>query len=321
MPEPLAERLDRTVDRLLARGDATAALADRELAPLARVAVELRDFPAAEFKARLRADLQRRAAMSAALVAPQIREGFTTVTPYIHVRNAGLADFLARVFGAKETFSVRGSGGGMHREVRLGDSMLMIGEGGGGDVTPFRPAALHVYVPDVDSAYERAIDAGAVSLGAPDVRHYGERAGFVRDEFGNHWYIATHLGDAYVPAGLRSVTPFLHLRDAGRHIDFLKRAFSAEEVRREGAGDVVRYARLSVGSGTLELGEAQPPLEPMPAAFYLYVGDPDVVYRQALTAGAQSLWAPKEQPYGERMGAVEDPAGNQWFIARAASGE
>ena len=320
MPERLSDRLDRTIDLLLEHGDATAALMDRELAPLARVAAELRDYPAAEFKARLRSDLQRRTTMSSAVAAPHIREGFTTVTPYIHLRNAGLVDFLTRVFDAKETFSVLGGGGGMHREVRLGDSMLMIGEGGGDEVMPFRPAAFHVYVPDVDSTYERAIAAGAVSLGAPEVRHYGERAGFVRDEFGNNWYIATHLGDSYVPQGLRAVTPFLHLRDAARHIEFLKQAFSAEEVRREGAGEAVRYARLNIGNGALELGEAQPPVEPMSAVLYLYVRDPDVVYQQAIAAGAKSLWAPKEQAYGERMGAVEDPWRNQWFIARPGSG-
>ncbi len=53
----------------------------------------------------------------------------------------------------------------------------------------------------------------------------------------------------------------------------------------------------------------------MPASFYLYVGDAAVVYEQALAAGAASLWPPSDQPYGDRMGAVEDSRGNQWFVA------
>ncbi len=56
----------------------------------------------------------------------------------------------------------------------------------------------------------------------------------------------------------------------------------------------------------------------MPGAFYLYVGDADMLYQQALAAGAKSLWPPAEQPYGDRVGAVEDSIGNQWFIARPA---
>ena len=56
----------------------------------------------------------------------------------------------------------------------------------------------------------------------------------------------------------------------------------------------------------------------MPSAFYLYVGDADVVYERALAAGAKSLWPPSDQPYGDRTGGVEDAMGNQWFIARPA---
>jgi uncharacterized glyoxalase superfamily protein PhnB len=54
----------------------------------------------------------------------------------------------------------------------------------------------------------------------------------------------------------------------------------------------------------------------MPGAFYLYVGDADAVYEQALAAGAKSLSPPTDQPYGDRVAAVEDSGSNQWFIAR-----
>jgi PhnB protein len=185
------DRLDETVDAIVRRGNATAALRDSELASLARVAADLRHYPSPDFKARLRAQLERRTTMRAASTTTAVREGFTTVTPYIRVREAGLVDFLAQVFDAQETFSGRGGGGGMHREVRIGDSMLMIGEGGtgAGGAVPIRPVAFHIFVKDVDATFKRAIAAGAISLDEPADRHYGERAGFVGDPFGNRWYI------------------------------------------------------------------------------------------------------------------------------------
>ncbi len=312
----LVDRLDQTVDAILKRADATAALRDPELAPLARVAADLRHYAGPEFKARLRAHLERRTAMSSTLVSTHVREGFTTITPYVRVKEAGLVDFLVRVFGAEETHSARGSAGGMHREVRVGHSMIMIGEGGAGEQVPIRPAAFHVYVEDVDATFERAVAAGATSLGVPADRPYGERAGFVRDAFGNHWYIATHLGGSHVPPGLGTVTSFLHVRAAAQYIEFLKHAFGAVEEGRHDADERVRYARLRIGNAAIELGDAAG--EPIPGSFYLYVGDADALYERALAAGAKSLWPPADQPYGDRVGAVEDSMGNQWFIARPA---
>src|SRR5215510_8071719 len=118
---PLTDRLDETVDAILRREDATGALRDHELAPLARVAADLRHYPSPDFKARLRAQLKRSTTMTAVSATPAVREGFTTVTPYIRVGQEGLVDFLTKVFDAQETFGGRGSGGGMHRELRIGD--------------------------------------------------------------------------------------------------------------------------------------------------------------------------------------------------------
>jgi uncharacterized glyoxalase superfamily protein PhnB len=317
----LRDRLDQTVSAIVARADATAALKDPQLAALARIAADLRHYPGGAFKARLRASLQRRTAMTTALVTTGAREGFTTITPYLRVREAaGLVGFLSRVFAAVETLSSTGRGGGRHHEVRIGNSMLMIDEGGPEGVIPLRPAEFHVYVEDADATFERALAAGATSLGQPADRPYGERAGFVKDAYGNHWFIATHLGGSYVPEGLRTVTPFLHLQSAAAYIDFLKQAFGAvEEGRHEPSAERVVYARLRIGNAVIELGEAD--TQPMPGAFYLYVADADVLYEQALAAGAKSLWRPIDQPYGDRVGGVEDSSGNQWFIARPAQQE
>lgn len=310
----LTDRLDDTIDAIVARGDATAALGDPELAALTRVAVDLRHYPSPDFKTRLREQLQRRTNMTAVLTDTGIREGFATVTPYIRVFEPGLADFLAQAFDAQETFSGRGGGGGMHREVRIGDSMVMIGEGeaGPGAAMPIRPVAFHVFVKDADATFKRAIAAGATSLGEPADRHYGERAGFVRDGFGNHWFIATRLGSQSLATALRTVTPALHVKGAADYLEFLKRALGAvEEMRAEGPGGSVQYARLRIGDAAIELGEG----EAMPGSFLVYVADPDGWYHRAVAAGAVTIMPLMDQPYG-RMGGVEDPTKNQWFFSR-----
>ena len=318
MADALVERLDRTIELLLAGRDATAALADAEISPLAVLAGQLRSCPSLAFKARLRANLERRTAMSRVLEQTRIREGFTTVTPYVRVREAGLPGFLTSVFGAVETSVTRTGGDTTHREVRVGDSMLMIGEGGAEGGLTFSPAAFHVYVPDVDAVFERAIAAGAKSLGAPEDRPYGERARFVEDAFGNHWYIATSLGPSPVPQGYRTVTPYLHPRGVPSYIDFLARAFSAVEEFRHEVQGVVMHARVQIGDAAIEMGDTQGRTEPMRTAFYLYVADCDALYQQAVSAGATPLSPPADQWYGDRVGSVQDAMGITWYIAKPA---
>jgi PhnB protein len=313
MADELANRLDAAIDLLVARRDATGALQDAELAPLVRVAADLRHYPGTGFKAHLRAQLERRATMSATLL--NVREGFTTVTPYLWVRDSGLADFLVRVFGAVETRVAEGGRHGTHRELRIGNSMLMLGEGDPAQVGPARPMAFHVFVEDVDAVYAEALAAGGESLGEPADRPYGERSGFVKDAYGNHWYIASPLGPESVSRSVRTVTPYLHSRDVRGYIDFLVRAFGAsEEAVHEVAEGFIPYARARVGDAAIELGTA----DPMPGALCLYVADPDVLYEQAVAAGAKALAAPMNQPSGDRMAFVEDALGNQWYITRPA---
>jgi PhnB protein len=308
----LPDRLDEVIDALVARGDASAALRDPDLAPLARVAADLRHYPNRDFTARLRARLEQRSTMTTATLAPGVREGFTTVTPYIWVPDRGLADFLIRTFDAVETSVADVPGHGIHRELRIGSSMVMIGETGQPDV-PARSQAFHVFVDDADATYARALAAGAMSLGEPEDRHYGERAGFVADAYGNHWYIATALGPQSLGHHLRTVTPYLHAHDVDGYMKFLTRAFGAvEETRAEQPGGIIPYARMRFGDAAVEFGTHPP----MPGAYFLYVADPDAVYEQALAAGAKSLSAPADRPGGVRIGFVEDPLGNHWYIAR-----
>jgi PhnB protein len=314
MADELIDRLDGAIDAIVARRDATAALRDPELAPLVRIASDLRYYPSGGFKARLRAQLERRKTMSTVALTGT-REGFTTVTPYVWVPDRGLADFLIRVFDAVETHVAEGGRHGTHRELRIGDSMLMLGEGAPGEIVPGRSMAFHVFVADVDAVYAKALAAGGESLGEPADRPYGERSGFIKDAYGNHWYIASPLGPESFAHFVRTVTPFLHSHDVRGYIDFLVRAFGAsEEVVHELPGGVIPYARVRVGDAAIELGTA----DPTPGAFCLYVADPDVVYEQAVAAGAKALSPPADQPSGDRMAFVEDAVGNQWYITRPA---
>jgi PhnB protein len=287
----------------------------------------LRDLPLARFKARLKVNLERRASMTATperAVKP-IREGFHRVTPYLIAADGpALIEFAKQVFGAEETFRGVGSAGGVHGEVRIGDSMLMMG--GGIPGREFRGApithALHVYVKDVDAVYNRAIEAGAAPIHPPADQSYGSRDGSVTDLAGNEWYISTVLRTGgerppeFVPEALQTVTPYLHPVRSSELIEFLKKAFRAEERYLAQSPDgVVHHAQLRIGDSILEMGDAHGRYQPMPAMFFLYAEDVDLLYERALKAGATSLQAPADQPYGDRVGGVKDPFGNQWYIA------
>ena len=81
----------------------------------------------------------------------------------------------------------------MHAEMKIGDSRVMLGEAN--EQWPLTTASLHLYVPDVDSAYKRAVDAGGKPTVEPMDQFYGDRSGCVKDASGNTWWIATHKED------------------------------------------------------------------------------------------------------------------------------
>ena len=322
MADALSGRLDQVVDTILARGDATAALADTELAPLARVAAELRHYPSAGFRARLKATLKERATMATTMAAAApttttAREGFTTITPYVMAKDSTFTEFVKQAFGAVETETTK-TPRGVHRELRIGNSMLMVGESTEDTGVPVRPSAYHLFVDDPDAAYQRALAAGARSLGEPADRPYGERSGFVEDAMGNNWYISRSLRGPAVPEGLRTLTVYLGPASAAEYIDFLTRAFGAvEEGRYHDPKGRVMHARVRIGNAALEMGEPDPP-RPRPTTFYLYVDDADALYHRAVAAGATALSAPADQSYGDRVASVQDSTGTIWYIARPA---
>ncbi len=116
------------------------------------------------------------------------------LAPYLAVPNArGLIGFLARGLHGTLSFEVSDADGRLvHAEVRIADSLVMIGEPPSGR-RPF-PAMVHLYVPDVDARYATALQAGATSVQEPTRSPDGDRRGGVRDEWGNEWWFTTPSG-------------------------------------------------------------------------------------------------------------------------------
>jgi len=252
--------------------------------------------------------------------ADPVPKGYTTITTYLVAQDAdALIDFMKKTFDAEELFrGGPGSEGGLHCEVRIGDSMLMVGGGGAGMKwrgTPM-PSAFHIYVPDCDATYARALEAGATPIDKPADQVYGERSASVKDTAGNSWYIATYKGESYKWPGAPTLQPYLHPLRAEPVINFLKRAFGAQELGRHATPDgVIHHTTVKIGTGLMEMGEAHGPYQPMPTMFYLYVPDVNALYRRAIEAGGTSISEPTDQPYGDRSGGVTDPFGNKWYIA------
>lgn len=324
------DQLDEAIDAVIARRDPTSFTEDQQvLTDLSSLAMDLRVMPRERFKTNLREELRRSAIMPTTGTSTgteqaekHVRAGYHTITPYLTVRRAEqLVEFVKTAFDGVEVFRTTGSAGGLHAEVTIGDSKLMIG---GYEGVEEIPTALHLYVPDADAVYQRALEAGGSSLEEPVDQFYGDREAGIKDPTGNVWWIATHkLGAAetYIPQGLRPVTPFLHPIGASALIDFMKQAFGAEEISREQSPEgMIHHAMVRIGDSMIEMGEAHGDAQPMPPALYMYVENLEVTYKQALNAGATSLQPPKDQPYGDRTAWVKDAWGNIWYLAAPIEG-
>lgn len=125
---------------------------------------------------------------------PYKPEGYPSVSAYVMVNGAQrVIDFLKKTFDATELRRYDNPDGSiMHAEVRIDDTVVMLSDGGGS--FPAFPVWLHVYVPDVDVTYRRALEAGGVSVQEPQQKGDPDRRGGVKDPSGNTWWIATQVG-------------------------------------------------------------------------------------------------------------------------------
>ncbi len=121
-----------------------------------------------------------------------------------------------------------------------------------------------------------------------------------------------------IPEGYHTITPYLAVKDAHGLLEFLKKAFDSRvEIHALNDGTILN-AQAQVGDSMVLIGQVpqdRPDSELMPAMLYLYVEDADAWYRKAMAAGGKSIREPADQFYGDRVGAVRDLAGNQWWFA------
>jgi|SRR6266850_1624564 uncharacterized glyoxalase superfamily protein PhnB len=122
-----------------------------------------------------------------------VPKGYHAITPYLLIKGvAKLIDFLKRAFGAKVIDRMEGPNGAvMHAALKIGDSMIMMGEAHG-KWKPM-PTMIYLYVKDADATYKRALKAGAASVMTPADQFWGDRHGGVRDFAGNQWWMSTHI--------------------------------------------------------------------------------------------------------------------------------
>jgi PhnB protein len=123
--------------------------------------------------------------------------------PYLIVDGAAEAiDFYVEILGATERMRMPGPDERVgHAELEVGESVIMLADESpemgarGPRSVGGSPVTIHVYVDDVDDAFERALRAGAKALQPVEDRFYGDRVGQLEDPFGHHWSLATHVED------------------------------------------------------------------------------------------------------------------------------
>ena len=127
-----------------------------------------------------------------------------------------------------------------------------------------------------------------------------------------------------VPDGYHSVQPYLMLKNCAEALAFYKKAFDAEEKfrmpNREGG---IGHAEMQIGDSIVMMADEAPQMDAFspqhfggsPVSLLIYTENCDETYGRALAAGAESVRAPADQPYGDRMSGVKDPFGYKWWIA------
>jgi uncharacterized glyoxalase superfamily protein PhnB len=118
-----------------------------------------------------------------------------------------------------------------------------------------------------------------------------------------------------VPDGYSTVTPWIISSDTAKLMDYVKKAFDAEEiVRLVGDDGSIGHAEVRIGNAVVMMFDAKPDWPPTPGFLRLYVQDADAVHRQAVAAGGTSVTEVTHLFFGDRVGRVRDPLGNLWWI-------
>ena len=133
-----------------------------------------------------------------------IPEGYHTVTPIFVFKDVRKAiEFYRRAFGAQELFAMPGPDGKgvMHAEIRIGSSIIMMGDESpqhackSAETAGGSPVSFYLYLENVDEAFKTALEAGAEARMPVEDMFWGDRVGTVQDPFGYTWMLATHVKD------------------------------------------------------------------------------------------------------------------------------
>ena len=191
--------------------------ADSRIAGILRIASDLRDLPAGNFRVRLKDELVKKivpASLPAALrrpeVAPHQRPG--SIMPFMYHDDVVRAFAVyERVFGATEIHRItRPDGKVSHLVMTIGPTHVMLRDATTPDLAEYRakgfantprgfggtPLHLYIYVADANAAFKRALDYGSTVVEPMEDTEWGDRCGGVQDPFGHIWYIATPLKNA-----------------------------------------------------------------------------------------------------------------------------
>ena len=120
---------------------------------------------------------------------------------------------------------------------------------------------------------------------------------------------------SYKPDGYTSVSPYLIVDGASATIDFLRRVFAADEIRRfaDPAGKVM-HAEVRIDDTVVMIADGADGWPPVPSHVHVYVRDVDATYRRALEAGATSVQEPVKKEDPDKRGGVKDAGGTTWWI-------
>ncbi len=137
------------------------------------------------------------------MAVKSIPEGYHSVTPYLIIKGAADAiEFYKKAFGATELFRFPAPDGKIgHAEIKIGDSPIMLADEfaemgyKGPRALGGSPVSLMIYLEDVDTVFNRAVEAGASVKEAVQDKFYGDRAGTLTDPFGHVWHVSTHKED------------------------------------------------------------------------------------------------------------------------------
>jgi PhnB protein len=140
------------------------------------------------------------------MAVKSIPEGYHSVTPYLIIEGAGEAiEFYKQAFDAKELFRFPGPDGSVgHAEIKIGDSPIMLADAypamgyNGPKSLGGSPVSLMIYVDNVDTVFNQAVQAGATVKEAVMDKFYGDRSGSLIDPFGHVWHVSTHTEDVSI---------------------------------------------------------------------------------------------------------------------------